>query len=185
MIVTLAELKLFVNWLTPSKEELAVLSSIHASAESEVKKYLGYDPEQRERTEYYPRHIAAGGPGIPNAVWETNAAGSRAVRSSVASLGRSLQLSHIPVRSVTEVRVDLQGKHGGPATAFGDDTVWTENVDYWLEIEEAELCMGGMLLSNRGWPIEPGTVKVTYRAGFSPDEFNGKATASGTVNSRR
>ena len=36
--------------------------------------------------------------------------------------------------------------------------------------------MSGILYHTSGWPLEPGTVKIVYRAGYSPTELNGGAT---------
>ena len=97
------------------------------------------------------------------------------------NVNRTLQLQHIPIRSVATLHVDYDGKHGENSSGFADSTLWVQGDDYWAEFEEANVCRSGMLFANGAWPIVPGSVRITYRAGYSTDELSGRATTSATV----
>lgn len=184
MICTQAELRVFLGLSASiTDEERAVLNVIHPSAERKVKKHISYDPEQRSRTEFYPRHQATGGLAIRDySVWDVNDSHTAArLEPRSTNVNRTLQLQHIPIRSVATVHVDYDGKHGENSSGFADSTLWVQGDDYWAEFEEANVCRSGMLWANGAWPIVPGSVRVTYRAGYSTDEFAGRATTSATV----
>jgi len=56
MIVTEAELRVILGLADSiSAKERAWLASAHREAESKVKRFIGYDPEQRTAVEYFPR----------------------------------------------------------------------------------------------------------------------------------
>jgi hypothetical protein len=135
---------------------------------------------QTVHTAYFPRYIHFGGAGIrpSDTWWDVNSAGTKATRVA-GVLTNTLQLDHIPVRAVTSVKVDRSARHGqASGGAFATGTEWTAGDDYWVENEQDDVCLSGCLLSNSGWPIQPGTVEVTYRAGYSHDEINGHNTTS-------
>ena len=155
---------------------LAVMSG-HAA----IRKYLHYDPEQRAgNAEYYPRadslinvdHIGE---------WDVNTNHTRATFTNTRGIFKNLQLARLPIRSVSEVRVDYSAYFGQQNGDFGSGTEWEQGVDYAVEWDEEGVCRSGCLVAiSTGWPVNPGTVKVTYRAGYSPLEFAGQATANET-----
>jgi hypothetical protein len=97
-----------------------------------------------------------------------------------------LLLTHTPVQSITEVRVDSAG-YAGQGTGFGAATVLTAGVDYYLAPDDPlnNWSRAGMLVRiGSVWPrrsvryagqlsgsAAPGlaNVKVTYSAGFTAD----------------
>lgn len=159
--------------------ELALLTLLHPAAESAVAAHLGYNPAQDETTEFYPRLGITGDIAV-GSYWDVDSRHSQArLRMSTATPLTTLQLARLPVRSVSHVYVDYDGRFGDKAGAFAAATEWTSGSDYWVQWDHAKLCRTGLLRSN-GWPIEPGTVKVVYRAGYSPTEFSGYATADAT-----
>jgi len=156
-------------------EEQAFISLIHPLAEGLVKQYLKYDPEQKEHTEYFPRHLRSGGPGYgQEGRWSVS--GTRAIWESLDSSDSTLQLTHLPLRLIATVHVDTSAMHGDSDNAFDVDTMWTHGTDYYGDWDQPDVGYSGQLFSYGSWPSEPGTVKVVYRAGYSPAELLGTAT---------
>jgi len=169
---------------TVTETERAIVQDAMLSAEGAVKRFLHYDPARSERTEYYPRQDIAA--SIREGVWE--ASGDKAVLRRVAEAATNLLvLNHIPIRSITGLYIDYDGKAGSSSGAFAADTLKTEGSDYWanwdqVDADGSRLCRDGILNSIGLWPTTPGTIKVVYTAGYSAAELRG--TASGVVNAR-
>ena len=155
--------------------ERAILQSCLQKAESEVKRFLRYDPEQKTHVEYYPNmdfslHSRAG-------VYEVTSQ-EAFIRRLQVSATDELQLKHLPIRSISELKVDYDGRGGARSGSFGASTVWTEGVDYWPNWDvqstdnDTKLCRDGVLRSEGRWPNLPGSVKVTYVAGYTNAELH-------------
>lgn len=174
-------------------EERAMLNLLLPQAEGAVISHLGYDPVQRSATEYYPRHDPSGGIGIVGSAWDVSSNHRRAELYGVrgrAPIFPSLQLQRLPVRAVTDLRIDYDARFGQQDGAFAEASRKTAGTDYWIEFDGTNYSPTGCLFANFQWPMEPGTVRVTYRAGYSPDELAGRATADavasdGTVTTAR
>lgn len=182
MIISEAEARAALGLMpTISDTEMARLMLAMQSAHAAVRKHLKYDPEQRTGiAEFYPRadtlldvdHLGE---------WDVNRGHTHAIMETARGFFANLQLARIPIREVSEVRVDYDAKFGQQNGDFGAGTVWEAGLDYAVEWDEDGVCRSGCLLAiNSGWPCKPGTVRVTYRAGYSPLEFAGAATESGT-----
>lgn len=163
-------------------EEKALVRAALSYAEGNIIKYLRYDPVQRVRTEFYPQ-LAASSLGVSGA-WEV--AGNTAYfRRTDAVSVYSLQLKHLPIRSTDsdaansiDVRVDYDGRFGAKSGAFAVSTQKTEGSDFWpsydgIDSNGIAFCKDGQLNSIGIWPEEPGSVKVTYVAGYTYEEFAG------------
>lgn len=185
MIAKEAELRANLGLLSSiTDEERAMLTMFHPLAEAKVKEYIGYDPEQKTLTEHYPRHTHAGGVGFRDeGTWDINASGTQAVlsRSTTLNALTSLQLQRLPIRSVSSLKVDSNARFGKGVSAWPSGSDWTEGQDFQPEYERTDLCMSGLLNTDRSWPIDPGSVEVIYLAGYSPEELSGRATATATV----
>jgi len=184
MICNEAELRVMLGLTsTISDDERAAINLILPGAESRIVEHLGYDPTQGVRTEYYPRNDPAGGEAISGGLWDVDASHRRAQLYAAGGAGPlypTLQLQHIPVRAVVDLRVDYSARFGTATGAFASSSAWTSGTDYWPEWEQSSYCPSGCLFAAGTWPTEPGTVRVQYRAGYSSDELAGRATASGT-----
>jgi len=178
MIVSQDNLKLLLGVSSSiTAEEESFLSLIHPQVEGLIKCYLQYDPEQKVHSaEYLPRHYRAGGPGYDD-TGVYGVTGDRAYWYS-GSGERTLQLTHLPVREVTSVYVDTDARHGDRDGAFAESTLWTVGTDYYVDWDQEDVCRSGHMYAYTSWPTEPGTVKATYRAGYSPSELAGNVTAS-------
>jgi hypothetical protein len=157
-----------------------IVQTIHKLAESRMKEHIGYDPTQQTYTnEYYPRHQQS--IGMPFAgIWDVNAAGTHARLETVAGTLNTLQLRAIPLRSITEIRVDENGRFGQGTAAFASGTEWTAGLDYWAEYEMDGICESGLIHAAGSWPIQQGSVRITYKAGYTQNELNGNLVTAGT-----
>jgi hypothetical protein len=161
-----------------SEEERGIVQESIRGAEGSIKRFLRYDPTQRTRTEYYPQSDFAR--GSREVVWEVEGTTAVQRRLSEASTDE-LQLKHIPIRSISDLRIDYDGRHGQASGAFGSDSQKTEGVDFWASYDgwdsaDADMCRDGILRSFGLWPITPGSVRVTYTAGYTEDELRGEDT---------
>lgn len=157
-------------------EHQALITLFHSLAEDAIKGHLKYDPTYQQHTELYP-------------VQTYRQAGTR------------LQLKHIPVRKVSEVIIDFNGYGGQAPNAFtsanGAET-WVGGRDYFVKfgvlpatINQANgtsdgdgFCKNGILQGiSRQWPCQPGSVKVTYTAGYTAQELAGHGSyhTAGTI----
>jgi len=152
-----------------------VINTAIKRAEGAIKRFLRYDPVRSSKTEFYPQtDVVQDG----HYVWEVN--DSVAYQRSLTQ-GRSdrLLLKRIPVRSITELRVDYDGRFGTQSGSFGADSLKTEGEDYWANFDGVDsdgngFCSDGMVRSVGMWPTTPGSVKITYTAGYSADELHGQ-----------
>jgi hypothetical protein len=159
-----------------TEEERAIVNSAITRTEGAIKRYLQYDPVQRTRTEYYPRqdfdHQSRA------SIFEVQ--GSVAVLRRVAEPATSeLQTQHIPIRSITSLRVDLDGRSGQSSGAFPADSEKTEGTDFWANYDgqdssNADICRDGIIRSFGLWPVTPGTVRIVYVAGYTAAELHGQ-----------
>lgn len=160
---------------TGTDEERAIANVSLQRAEAAIRRYLHYDPAQETRTEYYPQ--IARRPYNREGVWEADDTQAY-LRYSIEYDEDELQLKHLPVRSITSVKIDYDGRSGAASGAFGSGTAKTEGTDFWpnydmLDSSGNKLCNDGILRSVGGWPTEPGSIQVVYVAGYTDAEFHG------------
>ncbi len=158
---------------TPN-ERAIVIAAIN-QAEGAVRRHLKYDPAVLERTEYYPQmsmeNLSHRG------VWETNETHAF-VRREANARTVELQIRHIPIRSISSLRIDLDGRSGANPGSFPASTEQTEGTDFWpnydaVDSQGNEICLDGIIRSFGAWPITPGSVKIVYTAGYTDEEFHG------------
>jgi hypothetical protein len=160
----------------PSDEESALLQLCMTAASGAVRRHLKYDPVYDERTEYYP--MMDHGRANFDVVWEATATTAYERRLPEA-VGNELQLKHIPIRSITSLKIDYDGRSGARSGSFGSDTTKTLGEDYWpnydaIDSDGVKICNDGILRSIGAWPSEPGSVKVVYYAGYKGAELRGQ-----------
>lgn len=176
MIASEAELRAVLGLTSSiSDDERAMLALVLPGAESAVKRSLKYDPEQRVHDQHYPLHDQR---VDVDAIWDKS--DDTAYRVTGNQSSETLQLQHIPIRSITTIHQNEDGRFG-QNSQFDADDLLTAGTDYWLEAEEDNLCMSGMVYSHGTWATTPGSIKVVYRAGYSPNELRGVADSAQTV----
>lgn len=167
-----------LNLTSVTRVEDAVISASINRAEAAVKKHLRYDPVKRTRTEYYPRLDLAY--SSTREVWEATDNTAYLRRTSTGSTDE-LQVQHLPIRSDVNIRVwiDYDGRSGAKSGAFGNDSEKTLGTDFWPNYDGQDddgngICRDGIIKSLGLWPLEPGSIKVRYSAGYSAEELDGE-----------
>tara|TARA_Y100000296_G_C5158858_1_gene250697 strand:+ start:284 stop:1021 length:738 start_codon:yes stop_codon:yes gene_type:complete len=151
----------------------------HREAESAVKKFIGYDPEQKNNIEYFPRRL--GNEVAISNRWDVNESHTAArIRRTSGIYNRTLQLQRLPVRNIVAIREDLNGRFGKGPSAFPGSSELTEGEDYWTEWDEDNLSLSGLVINQGAWGVTPGSIRVEYTAGYSIDELAGTATEDST-----
>ncbi len=173
-ILTEAEARTALN-LTASISDLdrAIIQELLPQIDGAIQKVLFYDPQYKQVQEWHPRANLEN-LGTSLSVWDANPKYAYEV-----SLNRStvLQLGTLPVRAITEVKVDYVGGFGQKPSTFGSDRIWTPGIQYFVDLIAQGQCATGHLYALTGWPREPGSVKVTYMGGYLPEELSGRATS--------
>lgn len=154
--------------------ETALLGLIHGPAEQAVKDYIGYDPIQATRIEFYtPRDQM--GPAWD--VWY--AEGEWIDRVTPAKVhwlwpdrADKICTRHLPIRSITEIREDSGAKAGQESGSFPASTVLTSGTDFWVDFDESGLCRSGFIYRESGWATWGRSIKVTGVYGYTANEFN-------------
>ncbi len=163
-----------------TEEERAIAGTATKRAESAVRTYIGYDPVQEERTEFYPQRDYSR--SRSQFVWEVS--DTQAYRRSLSEAATDeLILRHIPVRSTPEIdlRIDYDGRAGTRAGSFAIETLKVEGSDFWPNYDGQDdagnsICRDGLFRSFGLWPTEAGSVRVTYTGGYTDAELHGDDT---------
>lgn len=161
---------------TVTDEERAIVLMCMTAAEGAVRRHLKYDPAYAQRTEYYP--LLDQNMGSRESIYEVSStqAYQRFVTDASSTM---LQLKHLPIRSVTSLRIDYDGRSGTRSGAFGSETAKTEGVDFWANYDGVDsdgnkVCRDGILRSVGLWPNNTGSVKVVYYSGYRSKELRGQ-----------
>jgi len=176
-IVDLSELLLLLGLSSSAtEEERGIAQYALKTAESSIKDYLQYNPAQTTYVEFYPQSNVAAFPG--GSILETGdtSAYERQIGSPCAD---ELQLKNIPIRSITEVRIDYDGRFGSRPGSFPSSSIKAAGSDYWASWDGIDsssnlICRDGILRSVGLWPEQAGSVKITYVAGYTKEELHGE-----------
>lgn len=158
-----------------TESDIALIESIRKQVESSIKKYLGYDPVTpgSDIVQYFPQ-MAPPDNRVPTGDYGLVGIGVAQVAGP-----ETIQLLPLPVRAITEVRVDRDGAFGQLSGSFGSDSIWTAGEQYMLDIDTpAGISECGILRSATAtrFPAAPGSVMVTYSAGYTAEELQGQAS---------
>jgi hypothetical protein len=159
-------------------EERAIATTAIAKAEGAIRRFLGYDPVYQEHTEYYPMRTI--GSQRRQGVLEVDG-DVAVVRQLSEGATNVLALRHVPLRAVTALYIDYDGRSGARDGAFGSEALKTEGADFWANYDAVDsdgngVAPDGILNSIGLWPTTPGTVKVVYMAGYTAAELRGQDT---------
>jgi len=161
-----------------SEEERAITLGAITKAEGAVKRFLGYDPVQRLRTEFYPMQDYSS--NYQGGVWE--ASDTQAFfRRTIEEATSELLVRHIPIRALPaiDLRIDIDARSGTRAGSFAAETLRVEGEDYWPNYDQSDsdgsgFCSDGMFRSFGLWPTEAGSVRIIYTAGYTNEEMHGQ-----------
>lgn len=153
------------SWLDIDSDDFLV-PTIRPAVESAIHKYLRWHCVRATYTKFFPK-TERGGERAPFNSWGGQPA--------TGGLSRVLMLDHkwvIPSGLV--VQEDTTGYMGQNPDA--DYTTLTLGTEYYLDLDDANVSKTGHLIRiGRTWPKPRGSIKVTYTAGFTTDEFHGDA----------
>ena len=177
MIADISEVLLQMGLAASVTEtERAIAQEAIRVATAAVKRFLRYDPVQATHTEFYPQNDFRVGARV--GVWEAdeNTAYYRELSGFVTN---ELQVKHLPIRSITSLKVDYDGRSATRAGSFGSGTIQTEGSDFWCnyDMEDSsgnKVCKDGIIRSHGRWPDVAGSVKIVYVAGYSDAELHGQ-----------
>lgn len=161
-----------------TEKQRAVIVQALNTAEGIVRRHIRYDPVLGTRIEYYPQADYARDAG--GVVWEASDVSAYTRRTNQGE-GDALFVRHLPIRSITHLYIDYDGRAGTKAGAFGASTEKTEGSDFWpnydsIDSDGNKVCRDGILTSHGLWPLQAGSVKIEYIAGYTADELRGTDT---------
>lgn len=163
---------------TATAEERGMVLMSITFAEGAVKRYLKYDPVYQQHTQYYPQMDMVR--TFRESIWEIS--DTQAYERYISKASSSeLQILHIPIRSITSLNIDYDGRAGTRSGSFGASTLKIEGTDFWPNYDSVDsggnkICMDGIIRSQGLWPDNAGSVKVVYYAGYKPAELRGQDT---------
>lgn len=179
-IVTIADVLEEMGGPTLTANQTTKLTRAIKRASAAVRHELGYDPVLNYVTEYYPLVDVGGERG--RGVWEADS--SHAHFRRVGGQGTNeLQLRGLPIRQANSsgnqtiaLYEDYGARSGTVSGSFPDLSV--EGSDFWANYDGVDssgykFARDGILRSFGLWPLEPGSVKVSYLSGYTEDELEG------------
>jgi hypothetical protein len=168
--------------ITPTDAQLSIIKAALVKGLGAIRRYIHYDPVLSQRTEFHPTMPLQA--QISRGIWEVME--QRAVLRQVAEAATNeLQLQCIPVRDhgpdTLQVWVDYDGRSGAWPNSFRDETKKREGADFWAnytiyDSQGMRVSLDGVLRTIGLWPTTAGTVKCSYYAGYTTEEFLGTAT---------
>lgn len=181
-ITTPAEILTFLGkGANATDAEWGLVNMLQPMAESAVRTFLGYEVVQNTYTHLLPDidlfSISQHDIGQPIDVVNN--------RISYAFPGPPviLQVPQIPLRAVTSLYADYSALGGqGPNTDFPSNTLQVQGTDYYVDFDSLDtgsittgISWTGHLRRWIGvWPARQRCIKITYTAGITPDELDGK-----------
>lgn len=174
MIITAAEARIVLGLSSSITDaDRGLLEMLLPMVNAAIAKELKYDPEYKLHSgEFYPRAEVPLREGGARGTWDSN---GTVAFFQPHDRGMVLQLQHLPIRSVEELKVDYNGGFGTKAGTFGASTIQVEGTDFYQDLMKSGFNATGHLFSYTGWPVEPGSVKATYYAGYTAWELSGAA----------
>ena len=145
-----------------TEQDLAEITQIHRAAEAIVRRYVGSSIIQpvAAYTHYLPRGV-----------------NPFDLRDERKWIGERLQLPEWPVRSITSINVDRDGRFGQLSGGFPSSSALTAAEDFYEPLDATGLNRRGEVIRvNSEWYADPGSIKVIYTAGWSAAELAGNVT---------
>ncbi len=139
--------------------------------ERAVEQCVGWEIEQATYTRYYPKSERGGGnvPYFP---------GTFGGQPQVGGQTYCIFLDHKFVRTTSLQVWEKSGAYFGQAETFDDDSELTIGTHFVLDMDGSSTVSesGCLRRLSAYWPTAVGSVKVTYKAGFSATELKGSAS---------
>ncbi len=139
--------------------------------ERAVEQVVGWEIEQASHTRYYPK-TEKGGESEPYFP------GVFGGQPQIGGQTYCIFLDHKFVRTTNLEVWEKSGAYFGQAATFDADSKLTIGTHYVLDMDGSDAVSesGCLRRLSAYWPTTPGSVKVTYTAGFSSTELKGSAS---------
>ena len=170
-IIDLGEAKAVIGRATTCTDrDNELINLLLPMAEANLEKYLNFVVVQKTFTEFYPHdeELSVYDDDDDDLVY----VGDKVYVDRGGVRGRLLNLNNVPVRSITSVNEDAEGFFGQVAGSFAASTLLTSGTDYYLALQESGISWSGALWRRAAnWPVQLGSIKVVYVAGFTAAEL--------------
>ena len=157
-----------------SSTQNTFLNIIQPWVEQVVWKVLGYSLEQNTYTEYVPSALSERPPlsfGL-DVGWDL-VGGVVLPRSRTDAFEGSVQLSNLPIRSITTIYENVAAWTGGTLNGDWPAESLLPPTAYRLDMQTDGLCLSGRVYRIVGaWSSISRSVKVTYTAGYTQAEID-------------
>jgi hypothetical protein len=156
----------------PGTRDGALVSLLHKRVERLVKQHVRHNVEQDTHVEFLP----AGRIRMhrDSLVDDYSGVGGNDPGPAVIS-PEILAVSHVPLREVLSLHLN-EYAWGTPAGTWTEPYLLAEGADFVVDWDEPGLCRSGHVVrSYSGWPLTPRTVRISYSAGWTPDELDDEA----------
>jgi hypothetical protein len=141
---------------TASDVQMGRLQFVKRGVEQMIRNFFGSNIISTTYTQYYP----TGNPFD--------------ITAGITKGMNILRLKNYPVTSITSINEDTQAKFGTATNAFPSGSLLTEGSDFFQVLEQDNWNRWGEVIrDNLCWPVEPGSIKVVYTAGWTQDQLRG------------
>lgn len=161
----------------PNAQEVNIVASAMIRAHAAVARFIGYDPQMQDLIgRYRPQRDYTG----RNTSNKTDIEGGDATYYS-GKITQEWVTEGIPVRVVYGLWMQADAWSETKDGSFGDETELTEGVDFWPNYDVTlasgqKVCRCGIIRTEGYWCKRPGSIKISYRYGYTPDELKGTST---------
>ena len=151
-IVSVADVFAFAQITAENAGQTTLMTYIKGAVERLVRNYMGISITQGTYTHFLPMT----GYDYPSEV---------------------LYTKEYPLRTVTSIREDINGRFGQPSGSFPATSALVAGDEFYIDYKTAGFSKFGLIRRiNRLWPSNAGTVKIVYVAGWTAAELAGDVT---------
>ncbi len=155
---------------TATDDDIGLVNMLQPRVERAIENYIGFAVEQVTREELLPTFV---NPEIDRDLTSWDVVGGRVVEFLGGS--RVLTVTYAPLRSIVAVYEDRTAYAGQNPGAFGPETLLTQGIDFYTDVDETGICRSGQLIRLGSWPGTPRSVKIQYVSGYTRAELDGAA----------
>jgi len=148
-IVSLDDIYDHMGLTSPTTAQGVLIESLRRAAQNAIRREIGCNVTQGTYTHYLPR-------------------------SGSSALGPLIRTPEWPLRTIASIYVNPWGYAGTHSQSFPSTSLLTAGQHYYMENGPENFSMFGHIYRIVGeWPATPGSIKVTYVAGWTADELAG------------
>jgi hypothetical protein len=170
-IVTTNDIDIFFGiCCEDNSRDTQLLMWLREKTEMQARRYCRHGITRETYTDEYHRRENIGGGDFSDVL---DVQGDDVfLRDNPTPDGEILQLDNGYVTSITSLYEDRSARFGQGGSDFAAATQLTEGTHFVPEYENTFCKSGRIIRVNRNWSPRPGTIKVTYVAGFTAAQLN-------------